>query len=65
VDPYTGPRDTPGEDDGQPLPAGGYDPRGLPPQPAHDSPRCHVCNGPRTTRHGALMCRVCDAPPIT
>lgn len=48
----------------EPLPPGGYDPSGLPDQPDHDSPRCHVCNGPRSRRHGALVCRICDAPPL-
>lgn len=64
MDPYTGPADVPGEDDGQPM-TEPYDPRGLPSQPSHDSPRCHVCSGPRSTRRGVLVCRICDAPPIT
>lgn len=51
--------------DPEPLPPEGYDDRGLPSQPDHDSPRCHVCNGPRSLRHGVLVCRICDAPPLT
>jgi hypothetical protein len=51
--------------DPEPLPPEGYDDRELPRQPDHDSPRCHVCNGPRALRHGVLFCRVCDAPPLT
>jgi len=48
----------------EPMPPEGYDQTGLPAQPAHDSPRCHVCGGPRSQRHGALVCRLCDARPI-
>jgi len=67
VDPYTGPRDVPGDDDGQPL-LGPYDPGDLPaPPPSVDGPRCHTpgCGLPRSYRHGVLVCRICDAPPIT
>ena len=59
MDPYTGPRDVPGEDDGQPI-TEPYDERGLPSQPAHDSPRCHVCGHARRQHHGALICPRCD-----
>lgn len=47
-------------DQPEPLPPEGYDERGLPAQPAHDSPRCHVCNHPRRLHHGALICPRCD-----
>ncbi len=51
-------------DDGQPI-TGPYDDRELPRQGEPAAPRCHVCNGPRAIRHGVLMCRICDAPPMT
>lgn len=59
MNPQDGPRDIPGEDDGQAM-TGPYDERGLPAQPAHDSPRCHVCNHPRRVHHGVLLCPRCD-----
>lgn len=54
------------DSDPEPLPEGGYDPTGLPQQPDHDSPRCHIpgCGFPRSYRHGVLVCRICDAPPL-
>ena len=52
-------------DQTEPLPPGGYDDRDLPRQGDPVAPRCHVCNGPRAVRHGVLVCRICDAPPIT
>jgi hypothetical protein len=59
VNPQDGPRDTQGEDDGQAM-TGPYDAAGLPAQPAHDSPRCHVCQRPRVVRKGGYVCPVCD-----
>lgn len=59
MNPQDGPRDIPGEDDGQAM-TGPYDEQGLPAQPAHDSPRCHVCNHPRRVHRGVLLCPRCD-----
>lgn len=53
MDPYTGPRDVPGEDDGQPM-TEPYDERGLPAQPAHDSPRCMTKPEQASKRHPAI-----------
>lgn len=52
--------------DPEPLPPGGYDDAALAAwQGSPDAYRCHGCNGPKSLRHGALICRVCDAPPLT
>jgi hypothetical protein len=52
--------------DPEPLPEGGYDDAALAPwQGKPDAYRCHGCNGPKSLRHGALICRICDAPPLT
>lgn len=48
----------------EPLPPEGYTEGALPRQGDPLAPRCHVCNGPRALRHGVLVCRVCDAPPL-
>lgn len=66
-DPYTGPRDTPGEDDGQPI-TEPYDDRGLPRQPQFvNGEKCHCCPEHTTRVPGSrrgLLCPICDAPPI-
>lgn len=59
MNPQDGPRDIPGEDDGQAM-TGPYDEQGLPAQPAHDSPRCHGCQRPRVVRGSGYVCPTCD-----